>query len=139
MADSVDTPPDITAHAHERGPDGELLPVEKTVAVRGEGETTVRVKPATDGERNKWTDRLENAGEDVPPDLQGELFESFLPDYDPADFAGAETWRDIRPAIADALANAVFAELFDVETDEFSEELAEHAEDLGEGNLTGTP
>jgi hypothetical protein len=131
--------PEITAHAHERGPDGELLPVEKTVSVRGEGETTVRVKPATDGERNRWTKRLEDVGDDVPPEVQTELFESFLPDYEPADFRGAATWRDIRPAIADALANAVFAELFDVETDAFSEELAEHAEDFGEGNPTGTP
>lgn len=134
---SEDTP-DITAFAHERDSDGDLLPVTKTVTVRGEGETTVDVLPATDGDRNEWTRRLEDVGEDVPTDMQAELFETFT-EYQPSDFGGAESWHDIRPAIADALANAIFAELFDVETDEFSDELAAHAEDIGEGNLTGTP
>jgi len=39
-------PIDITEKAHERGSEGQLLPVEKTVDVHGD-ETTVEVYPAT--------------------------------------------------------------------------------------------
>lgn len=129
--------PDITEFAHERDGEGGLIPVEKTVAVRGEGEADVEVIPATSGQRRAWQRRLEDEAEELSDDAEADLFEEFLP-YDPADFNNAESWNDIRPALSDALANAIFAELFDTESDDFSVELEqaieEHAAEATEGN-----
>lgn len=124
---------EITDLAHQRGQDGELLPVEKTVEVRGEGEATVEVFPATAGQRREWQRRLDNdEGDELSESLQTSLFDEFLP-YEPSEFGNAETWFDIRPALEDALANAIFSELFDTEHDDFSDALTEAMESI-EGN-----
>lgn len=112
----------ITDLAHERGEGGELLPVEKTVEVRGEGEARVDVYPATSGQRREWRRRLDDQDDELDDETQADLFDTFLT-YEPGDFGGAESWDDIRPSLEDALANAIFAELFDVEEDDFSEAL----------------
>jgi hypothetical protein len=125
--------PEITTHAHDRGPDGKPLPITKTIDVRGEGKMKVEVRPGTDGERKYWTRRLEDVGDDVPDDLQAELFESFTP-YDPNDFNGADEWSDVRPSLIDALGDAIFAELFDVGTNKFDEALDQRIGELSEGN-----
>jgi hypothetical protein len=125
--------PEITEFAHERGSDGELLTVEKTVEVRGEGEAGIEVYPATTGQRNEWKRRLEDADDELSDELQADLYDEFLP-YDPGDFGGADSWSEIRPALDDALANAVFAELFDTGDDDISESLNEAIEEVAEGN-----
>lgn len=123
----------ITDLAHQRGKDGELLPVKHTVEVRGEGEATIEVIPATSGQRREWQRRLEDEPEKLDDEVAGELFDEFLP-YEPSDFGGAESWTDIRPALEDALANAIFAEIFDVEQDDFGEALEGAMTDI-QGNL----
>ncbi len=108
--------------AHQRDGDGELLPVEKTVEVRGEGTAEIEVIPATTGQRNEWGRRLEDEPDQLGDEVGAELFDEFLP-YSPDDFGGADSWSDIRPALSDALANAVFAALFDSGEDDFSQAL----------------
>lgn len=125
--------PDITDLAHKRGSDGELLPVTKTVEVRGEGDAEVEIYPAGSGQRNEWGRRLqkldeETEGEELDDETEAELLDEFAA-YEPSDFNGAESWSDVRPAITDALANAIFAELFDTEEDDFSEALESAMED----------
>lgn len=134
----TDTNTPITDLAHQRDSDGALLPVEKTVAVRGEGEATVELYPATSGQRREWRRRFEadaESGEELDDDLQADLFDEFLP-YEPSDFGDADAWSDIRPALEDALANAIFAELFDTEQDEFGAALDEAMAEVqdAEGN-----
>lgn len=134
--DGDDEPADITDLAHQRGSDGQLLPVERTVTVRGEGEATLEVIPATTGQRNEWEQRLEDAGEEIDGELRADLFDEFLP-YGPEDF-GCDEWADIRPALDDALGTAIFAEIFDVQTDNMDRALARAMDDVGgeagEGN-----
>lgn len=125
-------PADITELAHQRGSDGQLLPVEKTIQVRGEGEATVKVYPATTGQRNEWRQKLEAEGDEVPTELEGELLAEFLP-YEPGDF-GASEWSELRPALVDALSNAIFAELFDTGDDDFQQAVNERLE-----SVTGNP
>lgn len=129
----------ITELAHDRDGDGELLPVEKTVNVRGEGEADVEVYPATSGQRRKWRRKLENDENDdeLADETQIELFDTFLP-YEPVEFGGADSWLDVRPALEDALANAIFSELFDVEEDEFDEALKGAMREV-EGNPSAEP
>jgi hypothetical protein len=124
---------DITDLAHERDGDGDLLPVEKTIEVRGEGEADLKVIPATSGQRREWRQRLEDESDELGDETEAELFDEFLP-YDPDDFGDAESWNDIRPALSDALGNAIFAELFDTEEDDFEKALTEAMEDVTEGN-----
>lgn len=125
---------DITEFAHERGADGELLPVEKAVEIHGE-ETTVEVYPATTGERNEWRRRLEEAPDELGTETEADLLDQFTV-YDPAAF-NASSWAEVRPAIVDALANAVFSELFDTEEDDFSKVVEERMDDVT-GNETAT-
>lgn len=130
-----DETPDITELSHKRDSDGELLPVEQTIEVRGEGEATLKVIPATAGQRNEWQQRLEGAGDEVEGELRDELFDEFLP-YDSTDF-GADEWGDIRPALEDAMATAIFAEVFDTSADAMGRALQQAMEDVagaGEGN-----
>lgn len=129
----------ITELAHDRDGDGELLPVEKTVNVRGEGEADVEVYPATSGQRREWRRKLENDENDdeLADETQIELFDTFLP-YEPGEFGGADSWLDVRPALEDALANAIFSELFDVEEDEFDEALKGAMREV-EGNPSAGP
>lgn len=124
---------DITDLAHERDGDGDLLPVEKTIEVRGEGEADLKVIPATSGQRREWRQRLEDESDELADETEADLFDEFLP-YDPDDFGDAESWNDIRPALSDALGNAIFAELFDTEEDDFEKALTEAMEDVTEGN-----
>lgn len=124
---------DITDLAHERDGDGDLLPVEKTIEVRGEGEADLKVIPATSGQRREWRQRLEDESDELGDETEADLFDEFLP-YDPDDFGDAESWNDIRPALSDALGNAIFAELFDTEEDDFEKALTEAMEDVTEGN-----
>jgi hypothetical protein len=131
------SPGDITEAAHERGDDGELLPVTRTVEVRGAGEKEVEVIPATTGQRRAWKRRLrDEADEDgdgeLGDEVEADLFDEFLP-YEPSDFGGAGSWNDIRPALSDAMGNAVFAVLFDVEGD-FEDALADAMDEVTEGN-----
>lgn len=131
----TDNAVDITELAHERGSDGQLLPVKKTVEVRGEGPADLKVIPATSGQRREWKQSLEDDGDgEVSDDLEADLLDTFTP-YTPSDF-GADEWSDIRPALSDALANAVFAELFDTGEDDFSQALADATEEItgAEGN-----
>lgn len=121
-----DDTPSVTDLAHERGADGDLLPVTKTVEVRGEGEADVEVRPATAGQRNEWKRKLQDGDEELADDVRDDLFDEFLA-YDPADFGGAESWDGIRPALEDALANAIFSELFD--TDDFEARVREAIEE----------
>jgi hypothetical protein len=124
----------ITDLAHERDSDGELLPIEKTVQVRDEGEATLEVYPATSGQRSEWNQRLQDQPDELNDEVQEELFNEFLP-YDPSDFGGAESWTDIRPALEDAIANAIFSVLFD--SDDFLNQVQEAIEERS-GNSTAT-
>lgn len=130
----TDDAPSITELAHERDEDGDLLPVTRTVDVRGKGEATLEVYPATSGQRSKWSQRLQEQPDELEGEVQAELFEEFLP-YEPADFGGAESWTDIRPALEDALADAIFSVLFD--KDDFLDSLEEAVEQRS-GNSTAT-
>jgi len=132
----TDEPIDITEKAHERGSDGQLLPVENTVDVHGD-ETTVEVYPATAGQRREWIRRLDDEDEELNNDTQADLFDEFLP-YEPGDFGGAGEWHEIRPAVEDALADAIFTELFDTGSDDFAAAVEESMEDAM-GDITGNP
>lgn len=131
--DTHDTAASITDLAHKRDDDGALLPVTETVTVRGEGPAEVELYPATTGQRNEWQDRLQDQPEELPDDITAELLEEFAA-YSPADFGEAETWDDVRPAITDALGNAVLARLFDAPTDAFADALEERAAEATAGN-----
>ena len=132
----ADEPIDITEKAHERGSEGQLLPVEKTVDVHGDA-TAVEIYPATAGQRREWIHRLDDEGEELDDETQADLFDEFLP-YEPADFGGAGEWHEIRPALEDALADAVFTELFDTGSDDFAAALEESMDDAME-DITGNP
>jgi hypothetical protein len=135
-SNDTDEPIDITEKAHERGGEGQLLPVEKTVDVQGE-ETTVEVYPATAGQRREWVRRLDSEDDQLDNETQADLFDEFLP-YEPADFGGASEWHKIRPALEDALGNAIFAELFDTRSDDFAAAIEESMEEAME-DVTGNP
>ena len=150
-----DKPPSITDLAHERGDDGDPLPVERTVNVRraeepaGEDEeppeedengdrggvlVTVEVYPATSGQRNTWQQRLEEEGEELGEETEAELFDEFAA-HEPVDFNNADAWAEVRPAITDALGEVILAELFDVPQDQFFEALNDwSATAASEGN-----
>ena len=114
---------DITDLAHQRGGEGQVLSVTKQINVRGEEEPVdVDIIPATSGQRREWQQKLDDWDDELAAEQEAELFEEFT-NYKPADFNGAKTWDDVRPKIADALANAIFAEIFDTEEDDFSEAL----------------
>lgn len=124
--------PSITEAAHERGSDGQLLPVSDTVEVHGQ-EYEVDILPATTGQRNEWTARLENEPEELSDEVTADLLDEFAA-YDPSDF-GASDWTDVRPGIVDALSHAILAHLFDVgSADEFREALEEADEAGSSGN-----
>lgn len=134
--------PDITEAAHQRDGEGDLLPITKTVPVRGEGEMEVDVIPATSGQRREWMRRLQadaaddedaDASDELDDELEADLLDTFAA-YDPEDFNGAESWNDVRPAITDALANAIFAELFDTGEDDFEAALDDAMAEVTEGN-----
>jgi len=143
-----ETPPSITDLAHERGDDGDPLPVERTAKVRrskeaagedenegrGEALVTVEVYPATSGQRNTWQRRLEEEGEELSGETEAELFDEFAA-HEPTDFNDADAWADVRPAITDALGEVILAELFDVPQDQFFEALNDwSATAASEGN-----
>jgi len=145
---SDEDPQSITDLAHERGPDGEPLPVERIAKVRrteehlGEDESEDRevievpvdVYPAGDGQRNLWKRRLEDEGVELSEETQEELFEKFAA-VEPEDFNGAKTWADVRPKITDALGEVILAEIFDVPQDQFFKALDEWSgEAAREGN-----
>lgn len=103
--------PEITALAHERDDDGNLLPVTETVTVQGE-EYDVEVYPATSGQQNEYRPRLaDEDGEEIGDELTYDLIDEFAA-YEPGDF-GAEEWADVRPAIVEALSSAALAMVFD--------------------------
>ena len=53
------------------------------------------------------------------------------------DFGGASSWDDIRPALEDALANAIFTELFDITENDFTQAIQDAvAERETAGNRT---
>lgn len=123
----------ITEAAHKRGNDGQLLPVDETVEIHGE-EYEVEIVPATRGQRNEWMRRLEDEDAGLSDDVTADLLDEFA-HHDPGDF-GAESWDDVRPAITDALGNAILARLFDAgDVDEFQRALAEVSEET-RGNQT---
>lgn len=123
-------PDDITALAHDRDSDGDLLPVETDVEIHGES-YDVDIYPATTGQRNEWLRRLDDAAEDLGEELTAGLLNEFLADLEPADF-NCETWDDVRPAVTDALANTIMARLFDAgDDDAFISALNQQG---GEGN-----
>lgn len=125
--------PSIEEVAHERGSDGQLLSVTETVEIHGQ-EYEVELVPATTGDRNEWQQRLEDEGEELSDELTADLLDEFA-EHDPEDF-GADSWDDVRPAITDALGNAILARLFDAEDpDEFAEALTEAAAEA-QGNRT---
>lgn len=131
MTDENSTP-SITEAAHERDGDGQILAVTETVEIHGK-EYEVDVRPATTGERNEWTQRLESEGEEISDKTTHDLLDGFC-EHTPDDF-GAEAWSDVRPAVTDAIAEVILARLFDAEdVDEFSEALQEVAADATEGN-----
>jgi hypothetical protein len=132
MTETENTP-SITEVAHERGGDGELLAVTETIEIHGR-EYEAEIIPATTGQRNEWTQRLENEDAELSDELTAELLDEFA-DHDPSDF-GANSWDDVRPAVTDALGNAILARMFDAEdTDEFVEALEEVGQGATEGNL----
>lgn len=130
--------PSITDLAHERGEDGDVLPVTETVEVHGQ-EVAVEIYPATTGQRAEWRNRLEGEGEDLSDEVTYDLLDEFAA-HDPGDFGGADSWEDIRPAITDAVANLIFARLFDAEdVDEFMEALNEAVEEHTAEAVEGNP
>lgn len=121
--------PSITEAAHQRGSDGQLLPVDETVEIH-DAEYEVQVIPATHGQRNEWMQRLDNEGADLSDDVTADLLDEFAA-HEPADF-GAESWGDVRPAITDALGNVILARLFDAgDVDEFQQALSDVSESQG--------
>ena len=80
---------------------------------------------------------LDDEGEELDDETQADLFDEFLP-YEPADFGGAGEWHEIRPALEDALADAVFTELFDTGSNDFAAALEESMDDTME-DITGNP
>ena len=134
MTDTTDETPSITeVETHERGSDGQPLPVTETVEIHSQ-EYTVEIIPATTGQRNEWTQRLENEGEELSEEVTSDLLDEFT-NHTPGDF-GQESWSEVRPAVTDALSSAAMARLFDVEdTDEFSQALANAAAEA-QGNQT---
>lgn len=125
----------ITDLAHDRGDDGELLPVTETVEIHGD-EVDVEVHPATTGQRKEWVRRLRDHDDEaeLPDDVTYELLDEFAV-HDPGDFGGAASWDDVRPAITDALAGVIMARLFDAEdTDEFVTALNDAVAEALEGN-----
>jgi Mlc titration factor MtfA (ptsG expression regulator) len=131
---STDDPPSITSLAHERGEDGDPLPVEREIEIEGRGTYTVEVYPATSGERNTWQRRLQEEGDELSSETEAELLDAFAA-HEPAEFNGADTWMDVRPAVTDAVGEVIMAELFDVPEDQFFEALDEWSgEAAREGN-----
>ncbi|SNZ18175.1 hypothetical protein SAMN06269185_3279 [Natronoarchaeum philippinense] len=127
-----DTTPSITEVAHDRDGDGELMAVTEDVEIHGQ-EYEAEIYPATTGQRNEWTQRLEGEDEELSDELTAELLDEFAT-HEPEDF-GADSWDDVRPAVTDALGNAILAKMFDAEdTDEFVEALEEAAQGATEGN-----
>lgn len=128
----TDTTPTITEASHERDSDGDLMAVTETVEIHGQ-EYEAEIYPATTGQRNEWTQRLEDEDEELSDELTAELLDEFAA-HEPDDF-GADSWDDVRPAVTDALGNAILARMFDAEdTDEFIEALEEAAQGATEGN-----
>lgn len=125
-------PRDITTAAHDRGGDGQLLPVSRTVEVRGE-EYDVDIYPATTGQRKEWINRLDDEDDELSEETEADLLDEFA-DYEPGDFNGAEAWADVRPGITDALGEAILAEIFDTDQDEFTEALEQAVEEATGGN-----
>lgn len=129
-------PEDITALAHERDGDGELLPVEEDIEIHGT-EVTVDVYPATTGQANEWRRRLQDEPEDLDDEVVADLLDEFVA-LEPEDFGGAPSWDDVRPAITDALASVAMAKIFDAEdTNTFADALQEAASQAtgeGQGN-----
>jgi hypothetical protein len=129
-----ETPASITTLAHERGDDGEPLPVTRTATMDGRGEFTVDVYPATSGQRNSWQRRLQEEGEELSDETEVELLEEFAA-HDPQDFNDVDSWMDVRPAIVDAVGEVILAEIFDVPEDEFFEALEDRSGEASrEGN-----
>ncbi|WP_226479160.1 hypothetical protein [Natrinema amylolyticum] len=127
-----DTTPSITEASHERDSDGELLATTETVEIHDQA-YEVEIYPATTGQRNEWTKRLEDEPEELSDELTAELLDEFAV-HEPEDF-GADSWDDVRPAVTDALGNAVLATLFDAgDPDVFVEALEEAAQGATEGN-----
>lgn len=127
-----DSPKPITAAAHKRDSDGEVLSVTETVDIHGD-EYQVDVFPATRGQRNEWLQRLGDEDADLADDTTADLLDEFA-DHEPDDF-GAGSWDDVRPAITDAIGNVIMARLFDAEdTDAFIEELNDATQQAVEGN-----
>lgn len=129
--------PDITkVDTHDRGSDGELLPVTETLEIHGD-EFEAKIIPATTGQLNEWTQRLENEGRELSDEVTADLLDEFTP-YEPTDFLKtADSWSDLRPAITNTLGDAVMARLFDVEdTDEFTSALQEASQQATQGNQT---
>jgi len=121
MADA----PEVTDLTHKRDGDGELLPVEKTVDVRGEGTATLKVIPATAGQRNRWTEKFSEQPDELKDGVRDEMFDEFLP-YEPGDFE-VDEWGELRPALEDAISNAIFDAIFD--RDDFVGELQERIDE----------
>jgi len=140
MTDETDTTPDqqseqpqpITEAAHERGSDGELLSVTDTVEIH-DAFFEVEIIPATTGERNEWMQRLEDEDEELSDETTADLLEDFAV-HNPEDF-GTDSWDDVRPAITDAIGNAILARIFDAgDVDAFTEALEEMSQEAVEGN-----
>ena len=122
----------ITEAAHERGSEGQLLSVTDTVEIHDQ-EYEVEILPATTGERNEWMQRLEDEDEELSDSTTADLLDDFAV-HDPEDF-GADTWDDVRPAITDAIGNAILARIFDAgDVDAFTEALEEMSREATEGN-----
>lgn len=132
---SGDTP-SITDLAHQRGDDGELLPVTETVDVLGQ-RVEVDIIPATTGQQNEWRPRLETEGEELSDETVYDLLDEFAA-HEPGDFGSADSWADVRPAITDALAGVIMAKLFDAEdTDEFLAALQDIVQDAAQPGAEG--
>lgn len=125
-------PQSITEAAHERGSEGELLSVTDTVEIHDQ-EYEVELVPATTGERNEWMQRLEDEDEELSDETTSDLLDDFAC-HEPGDF-GADSWDEVRPAITDAIGNAILARIFDAgDVDAFTEALEEMSREATEGN-----